>query len=289
MLWIQCFKCQVVQTSTTHLIILYTSAKIFKLKILLILFAYATLKNLWLVQNGPFQSTVEFHVEISHLICSANQITRFYMKCNTLGWNGSLETLAKEILAQKRKLLANFLFRFFGIFAVLWKDFSTEILENATSIQYPLKYIFVTSQAQISFFSMFKHCLWGSTASTKNGPNILCPPTQHEKIFQLHLYQTKMFQFLRNWKKIAIFSQFSRTPLLKVGVPAVWHNQEPGIKNNAKFILRFRQSYQPSIFNTFADLQHFYQVPKMFIPTPYLVKTLSYLLMLAKIIHGNLH
>ena len=115
-------------------------------------------------------------------------------------------------------------------------------------------------------------------------PTPFAPPTQHEKIFQLPPYQTKMFQFLRNWKKIAIFSQFSSTSLLKVG-----HNQEPGIENNAKFILRFTQSYQPSIFNRFAHLQHFYQVPKMLIPTSYLVKILSYLLTLAKTIHGNLH
>ena len=30
-----------------------------------------------------FQPNVAFHIETSHLICSANQITGFYMKCNT--------------------------------------------------------------------------------------------------------------------------------------------------------------------------------------------------------------
>ena len=31
----------------------------------------------------PFQASVAFHIETSHLICDANQITGFYMKCNT--------------------------------------------------------------------------------------------------------------------------------------------------------------------------------------------------------------
>ena len=30
-----------------------------------------------------FQPSVAFHIETRHLICSANQITGFYMKCNT--------------------------------------------------------------------------------------------------------------------------------------------------------------------------------------------------------------
>ena len=30
-----------------------------------------------------FQSTVTFYIETSHLICIANQMTGFYMKCNT--------------------------------------------------------------------------------------------------------------------------------------------------------------------------------------------------------------
>ena len=32
---------------------------------------------------NSFQPSVKFHIETSHLICSANQITGFYMKCNT--------------------------------------------------------------------------------------------------------------------------------------------------------------------------------------------------------------
>ena len=35
----------------------------------------------------PFQSIDAFQIEISHLICSTNQMTGFYMKCNTwLKW-----------------------------------------------------------------------------------------------------------------------------------------------------------------------------------------------------------
>ena len=35
--------------------------------------------------NGlnQFQSSVAFHIETSHLICSANQMNGFYIKCNT--------------------------------------------------------------------------------------------------------------------------------------------------------------------------------------------------------------
>ena len=36
----------------------------------------------------PFQPSVAFHIETRHLICTANQMTGFYMKCNTgLEWN----------------------------------------------------------------------------------------------------------------------------------------------------------------------------------------------------------
>ena len=31
---------------------------------------------------NPFQPSVAFNIETSHLICSANQMTGFYMKCN---------------------------------------------------------------------------------------------------------------------------------------------------------------------------------------------------------------
>ena len=35
----------------------------------------------------PFQPSVAIHLETSHLICSANQMTGFYMNCNPeLNW-----------------------------------------------------------------------------------------------------------------------------------------------------------------------------------------------------------
>ena len=36
---------------------------------------------------NPAQSSVAFHIETSHLIYTANQVTGFYMKCNSgLKW-----------------------------------------------------------------------------------------------------------------------------------------------------------------------------------------------------------
>ena len=36
---------------------------------------------------NPFQHSVGIYIETSHLICTADQITGFYMKCNTgLKW-----------------------------------------------------------------------------------------------------------------------------------------------------------------------------------------------------------
>ena len=36
---------------------------------------------------SPFQSSVAFHIETSHLICNANQMIGFFMKCKTgLKW-----------------------------------------------------------------------------------------------------------------------------------------------------------------------------------------------------------
>ena len=35
----------------------------------------------------PFQPSVAFHIKTSHLFCTAEQMTAFYMKCNTgLEW-----------------------------------------------------------------------------------------------------------------------------------------------------------------------------------------------------------
>ena len=35
------------------------------------------------IDLNPFQSSVAFHIETSHSTCTANQMTGFYMKCNT--------------------------------------------------------------------------------------------------------------------------------------------------------------------------------------------------------------
>ena len=38
-------------------------------------------------QINPFQPSVAFHIETSHLICIASKMTGFYIKCNTgLKW-----------------------------------------------------------------------------------------------------------------------------------------------------------------------------------------------------------
>ena len=38
-------------------------------------------------QINPFQPSVAFHIETSHLICTASKMTGFYIKCNTgLKW-----------------------------------------------------------------------------------------------------------------------------------------------------------------------------------------------------------
>ena len=48
-------------------------------------FQYSTLFN-------PFQPSVLFHVETSHLLCIAKQMTGFYMKCSTrLKWVNNKE------------------------------------------------------------------------------------------------------------------------------------------------------------------------------------------------------
>ena len=51
--------------------------------------AEGTEENKMLVQNvlTHFSPSVAFHIETSHLICTANQMTGLYMKCNTgLKW-----------------------------------------------------------------------------------------------------------------------------------------------------------------------------------------------------------
>ena len=38
--------------------------------------------NICTMNLNPFQSSVVFQIETSHLICIGNQITGFYIKCN---------------------------------------------------------------------------------------------------------------------------------------------------------------------------------------------------------------
>ena len=62
-----------------------------------------------LYYSNPFQSSVTFHIETSHLICNAKQMTGFYMECNTwLKWVNQISDnkmaaiflTAKQILEQ---------------------------------------------------------------------------------------------------------------------------------------------------------------------------------------------
>ena len=48
---------------------------------------------------SPCQSSIVFHIDTGHLICSANQMTSFYMNA-TLGWNGS-----NEVIRMKRVIV----------------------------------------------------------------------------------------------------------------------------------------------------------------------------------------
>ena len=59
---------------------------------------------------NSFQPSNAFHIEISHLICHANQMTGFYMKCNTcLKWVDAL-TLPATILDKNKKINLNIYF-----------------------------------------------------------------------------------------------------------------------------------------------------------------------------------
>ena len=54
---------------------------------LFLMFLGDTENELWPEMGYPFQASVAFHIETSHLICIANQMTGFYMKRNAeLKW-----------------------------------------------------------------------------------------------------------------------------------------------------------------------------------------------------------
>ena len=39
--------------------------------------------NFMYIQYNPFQTSIAFRVETSHLVCSENELTGFYIECNT--------------------------------------------------------------------------------------------------------------------------------------------------------------------------------------------------------------
>ena len=48
-----------------------------------------------------FQPSVAFHIDPSHLICVANQMTGFYMKCSTgLKWVKEYHTVTRAIIRE---------------------------------------------------------------------------------------------------------------------------------------------------------------------------------------------
>ena len=59
-------------------------------------------KLYFLCHFNQFQPSVTFHIETSHLICTANQTTGFYMKSNTwLKWvNGSYKWAHSVLLCE---------------------------------------------------------------------------------------------------------------------------------------------------------------------------------------------
>ena len=58
--------------------------------------------------RNPFQPSIAFHIETSHFISAANQITGFYMKCKTgmkwvkNNWLNQLDFLHAEMLRSIR-------------------------------------------------------------------------------------------------------------------------------------------------------------------------------------------
>ena len=74
---------------------------------------------------NPFQPSIAFHVETSHLICFANQITGFYMKCNNgLKWvNLFIADVPKDPIEEKIKLNA---FHFVG-HELIFRKISVEV------------------------------------------------------------------------------------------------------------------------------------------------------------------
>ena len=59
----------------------------------------------WKKNINPFQPSVAFHIETSHLVCTENRMTGFYMKCNIgLNW------VEKNIVEKWTKVTVTILF-----------------------------------------------------------------------------------------------------------------------------------------------------------------------------------
>ena len=63
---------------------------------------------------NPFQSSIVFHIKTSHLIGTANQMTGFFMQCNTgLKWIKAyvlIEAIKSMVLIIDFKFMSNFSF-----------------------------------------------------------------------------------------------------------------------------------------------------------------------------------
>ena len=70
---------------------------------------------------NPFQSSVAFHIETSHLICIANQMTGVYMECST-----GLKRVNKQNKIQKIKPLSQWKLQqnlsFWSLLTVSWTE-----------------------------------------------------------------------------------------------------------------------------------------------------------------------
>ena len=53
---------------------------------------------------NPFQTSVAFHIETNRLICRANQMAGFYMKCN-IYWNGFNNERFHVLPTEQRSIL----------------------------------------------------------------------------------------------------------------------------------------------------------------------------------------
>ena len=110
----------------------------------LFLCAYNYLMTLiYRIQINQFQPSVTFRIETSHLICTANQMTGFYMKCNTgLKWvkYGKVLNLWEppvSIPPVKKTLREKCLYSefFWSIFSCIWSKYGEILRTPPHSVQ----------------------------------------------------------------------------------------------------------------------------------------------------------